>query len=130
MIKRKVESTLNKFFANLRKLMGLLNLTHSFRLIQIAYVVSIVALMTGMVSALVQPVDQRFIIFPGRGAQSISETIINAFVVLLGSLGVYMTYLSGKQTTRPRMSGFYLILAIMLLFSATFLGIYINATKG
>src|SRR3989442_3781750 len=81
------------------------------RWIQVLYLLGIIAFSAGLVNAAVQPVDQRYVIYPQKGFQSISETVVNAFPVLLGASGNYLAYLSGRQTTKPRIANFYLILA-------------------
>jgi uncharacterized membrane protein YoaK (UPF0700 family) len=100
------------------------------RWMQLLYVLAIVAFAAGLVNAAVQPVDQRYVIFPGRGSQSVSETVINSFAILLGAAGFYVSYLSGRQTTKPRLVNFYLILALLLIASAMYLGFYVYTSKG
>ncbi len=132
LIKQAIESTLNKVGGVLKRALrgGGPIFSNRERWIQLLYVLAIVVFAAGLVNAAVQPVDQRFIIFPGRGSQSISETVINAFAILLGAGGLYVSYLSGRQTTKPRMVNFYLILALMLIASAMYLGFYVFSSKG
>jgi heme/copper-type cytochrome/quinol oxidase subunit 3 len=98
--------------------------------IQFLYIVGIVFMAAGIVNALIQPVSSNFIIFPGRSAQSISETFINAIALILGSAGIYVSYLSGRQTTKPRMVNFYLVLGLLLIATALYVGIYVYSSKG
>ena len=98
--------------------------------IQFLYIVGIVFMAAGIVNALIQPVSSNFIIFPGRSAQSISETLINAIALILGSAGIYVSYLSGRQTTKPRMVNFYLVLGLLLIATALYVGIYVYSSKG
>jgi len=87
--------------------------------------------MAGGVSAFFFPVaDQSYIIYPAGGAQSISETVIDACVILLGGAGVYATYVSGRQTTKPRMVNLYLALALLLIALSVLLGIFVSDLKG
>ena len=132
LIKQAIESTLNRIGGVLKRALrsGGPLFSNRERWIQLLYVLAIVVFAAGLVNAAVQPVDQRFIIFPGRGSQSISETVINAFAILLGSAGFYVSYLSGRQTTKPRMVNFYLILALLLIASAMYLGFYVFTSKG
>ncbi len=133
MIKKVLESSYNKVSGALRRNLGrglgLLSPVKG-RWIQVLYLLGIIAFSAGLVNAAVQPVDQRYVIFPGRGFQSISETVINAFAILLGASGVYVSYLSGRQTTKQRMANFYLILALMLIVTAMYIGIYVYTSKG
>jgi hypothetical protein len=99
------------------------------RWIEILYVFGIVTMASGIVNAAIQPVDSRYIIFPGQGSQSITETIINALALMLGATGIYLSYLSGRQTTKPRMVTFYLILGLLLLGTGIYIGIYVYSSK-
>ena len=83
----------------------------------------------GVVNAAIQPVDIRYIVFPGRTAQSISETVINALALVLGAAGIYLSFLSGRQTTKPRMVNFYLILGLLLIATGMYVGIYVYHSK-
>jgi len=97
--------------------------------IQLLYIVGVVFMAAGIVNALIQPVSSNFIIFPGRSAQSISETVINAIALILGSAGIYVSYLSGRQTTKSRMASFYLVLGLLLIATALYVGIYVYSSK-
>jgi uncharacterized membrane protein YsdA (DUF1294 family) len=100
------------------------------RWIELLYILALLAMAAGIVNAAIQPVDQRYVIYPVRGAQSVSETAIDAFTILLGAAGVYLAALSGRQTTKPRIANFYLVLALMLIGSAIYIGVYIYSFKG
>lgn len=97
--------------------------------IQFLYIIGVVFMAAGIVNALIQPVSSNFIIFPGRSAQSISETVINAIALILGSAGIYVSYLSGRQTTKSRMASFYLVLGLLLIATALYVGIYVYSSK-
>jgi hypothetical protein len=85
-------------------------------LLPVLYTLIMVGLMGGFVSALAFPVpDQGQLVFPAMGAQSIPEAILDSFVILLGGAGIYLTYVSGRQTTRARAVSMYLGLALLLL---------------
>jgi hypothetical protein len=99
------------------------------RWIEILYILGVVAMASGIVNAAIQPVDSRYIIFPGQGSQSITETVINALALMLGATGIYLSYLSGRQTTKPRMVTFYLILGLLLIGTGVYIGIYVYSSK-
>ena len=133
MIKKALESSYNRVSGVVRRSfargLGFLWQAKG-RWIQVLYLLGIIAFSAGLVNAAVQPVDQRYVIFPQKGFQSISETVINAFAILLGASGIYVAYLSGRQTTKPRMANFYLILALMLIATGMYIGIYVYNSKG
>jgi hypothetical protein len=99
--------------------------------IQLAYLLVIVAFMAGFVSAVFFPVaNQGLIVYPTGGAQTIPETVIDAVVILFGGAGVYVAYLSGRQTTKPRMVNLYLGIALVLIVVSVFMGIQLSHLKG
>ncbi len=100
-------------------------------LLQLFYILAVTGLMGGFISAVDFPVpNQGAVIYPGAGAQTIPEAVINGFVILLGAAGIYLTFISGRQTTKPRMVNFYLILALLLIATGMYLGFYVFNAKG
>jgi hypothetical protein len=97
--------------------------------IEFLYVAGIIALSAGIVSALVSPTPEQYIIYPGRSGQSISETIFYAMAMVLGFGGLYFSFLSGRQTIKPRLVGFFLILGLILIAVAIYLEMYIYFAK-
>ena len=107
------------------------SLTRGGGLIQALYVILLVALMAGFVNAVVFPVpNQSYIPYPGSSAMTIAEAIVDAFVIVVGGAGIYLVYLSGRQTTRTRTVNLYLGMALLLLVVAIFTGIDIAILKG
>ena len=98
--------------------------------LQLAYVLVVVGLMAGFVNAVVLPVkNQAEPIYPASGAQTIPETFIDAMVILLGGAGIYLTYMSGRQTTKSRMVNMYLGVAILLIAISVLMGLYLVSLK-
>jgi uncharacterized membrane protein YcfT len=99
--------------------------------LQVIYILVIVALMAGFVNAVVLPVpNQTAAVYPTTGAQSIPETFIDGMVILLGAAGIYLTYMSGRQTTKSRMVNLYLSVALLLILISTMTGLYLVNLKG
>jgi heme/copper-type cytochrome/quinol oxidase subunit 3 len=133
MIKQKLESVYDRTFGVLRSLVERLAGPFSNRAswIEVIYVLGIVAFMAGFINAVFFPVpNQGLIVYPGGGAQTIPEAVIDTFVILLGGSGIYLTYLSGRQTTRSRMVNIYLAVALFLIFLSIYMGLYINGING
>ncbi len=85
-------------------------------LLPVVYVLILVGIMGGFVNALTLPVpNQGLVVYPGPGAQTIPEATLDSFVILLGGAGIYLTYMSGRQTTRTRAVNMYLGLALLLI---------------
>ena len=105
--------------------------TRGSGLLQLIYVLALVGLMAGFISAVFSPVaNQSYIVYPSSGAQTIPEMLVDSFVILVGGAGIYMTYLSGRQTTRTRTVNLYLGLAILLVTVSVLTGIEIAILKG
>ena len=99
-------------------------------LLQVVYVLAVTSLMAGFVSAVDFPVpDQGVVIYPGPGAQTIPEAVINAFVILLGAGGVYIALISGRQTTKTRTVNIFLLAAVMLIALSVLVGMSISFLK-
>ena len=95
------------------------------RSIEVVYIAGIVVMSAGIVSALTSPVSQYYIIYPERDAQSIPETVINAMALMMGFGGLYFSYLSGRQTVKPRLVGFFLILGLLSIAGAIYIQLYV-----
>lgn len=107
------------------------SLTKRGGFVQALYVLVLVALMAGFVTAIVYPTpNQTYIPYPNGQAETIPEAIVNAFVIFAGGAGVYLVYLSGRQTVRSRTVNLYLGLALLLLVVAIFAGIDLAILKG
>ena len=102
-------------------------------ILQVIYVVVAIGLLAGFVDAVVLPlpsVYQAQPVYSGTGQQTIAETFIDAMVILLGGAGIYLTYISGRQTTRSRMVNLYLGFAILLIAISVMMGLYLVTIKG
>ena len=133
MIRRVLERSYNVTIGTLRNaLAGLLGAISSRTgLVQLLYVVALVALMGGFVNAIFFPLpNQGQIIFPGSGSQTIPEAVLDASVILIGGIGIYVTFMSGRQTTRSRMVNLYLGIAVLLIALSVFMGLYLTQLKG
>ena len=133
MIRRVLERSYSMTIGALRNaLAGVLGSVSSRTgLIQLLYVIALVALMGGFVNAIFFPLpNQGQIIYPGAGSQTIAEAVLDASVILLGGAGIYVTYISGRQTTKSRMVNLYLGIALLLLALSVFMGLYLTVLKG
>lgn len=93
------------------------------------YVLGIILMTAGLVCAVLEPVNFGYTIFPSSGAQSATETGIDALAVLLGAAGVYLSYVSGRQTTKSRVVNFYLTIGLLMIAISVFIGIYVLQSK-
>ena len=100
-------------------------------LVQVLYVIVLIGLMAGFVSAITYPVaNETLIPYPSGANETVPEAVVDAMVIILGGAGIYLTYLSGRQTVRPRAVNFYLALALLLLIVSLFIGFNLAILKG
>ena len=99
------------------------------RWIEVLYLIGMVLLTAGLVCAAIDPVDIGYVIFPSSGAQSATETGVDALALLIGSIGIYLSYLSGRQTTKSRMVNFFLTIGLLMIAIAVYKGIYVLSSK-
>jgi len=100
-------------------------------LLQLIYVLFVVALAAGFINAVVFPVpNQSYIPYPGGSAETVPEAIIDSFVIIVGGAGIYLAVLSGRQTVRTRTVSLYLGLALLLIVVSLFTGIDLAILKG
>ena len=133
MIRETLESAYRKTIGAVREgAVGLLgSLARQGNLVQVLYLLVLVGLMAGFVTALVYPVpNQTYIPYPNGQAETIPEAVVNAFVIFAGGGGIYLVFLSGRQTVRARTVNLYLGLALLLLVVAVFAGIDLAILKG
>lgn len=133
MIRNLLESgyrkTIGAVWNLLRRIVG--SAVNKWGVVQVLYVIIVVALMAGFVNAVVLPVpNQAQPVYPATGSQTIPETFINAMVILFGGAGIYLTYVSGRQTTRSRMVNLYLGFALLLIAVSVLMGLYLVTLKG
>ena len=96
---------------------------------QVVYILGIVLMTAGLVSAVIQPVNFGYVIFPSAGAESATETGVDSLTVIIGAVGIYISYLSGRQTTKPRMVNFLLGIGLLLIAISVYIGIYVLSQK-
>jgi hypothetical protein len=69
-------------------------------------------------------------IVPNATVQNAIETFILLFTYILGSLGAYSLYISGKQTVRARSSEMFFTFGLVLVAFSIYLGYYVLTQKG
>lgn len=107
------------------------SITKRAGLLQLLYVLFVVALAAGFINAVVFPVpNQSYIPYPGGSAETVPEAIIDSFVIIVGGAGIYLAVLSGRQTVRTRTVSLYLGLALLLIIVSLFTGIDLAILKG
>jgi hypothetical protein len=105
--------------------------TRGGSILELVYILALVGLMAGFVSAVFTPVaNQSYIVYPSSTSQSIPELLVDSMVIFVGGAGVYLIFLSGRQTTRARTVNLYLALAVLLVTVSVLTGIEVSILKG
>lgn len=131
MIRDWFDSHVNALFNRLTKLAGRNGLAGEIRQrwMEVLYILGILLMTAGLVNAVLQPVNIGYVIYPSTSDQSATETGVDALALLIGAVGVYLSYLSGRQTTKSRMVNFYLTIGLLLIAIAVYMGIYVLGSK-
>ena len=97
------------------------------------YLIALFLLMAGIINAVgnagTAGIDQQTIV-PNASIQNMTETFIMLFGYIVGALGAYALYLSGRQTIRARSAEMFFVGGIALIAVAMTLGYYILNVKG
>ena len=131
MIRERVESLISGISARFRQGVVRSGASNAVKnnWIEVVYLAGIIVMAAGVVSALASPVSQSYLIFPSANGQTIAETAINSMALAMGFIGLYISYLSGRQTVKPRLVGFYLIVGLLLIAGAIYIEFYIYTSK-
>src|SRR5579863_49959 len=115
-------ATLSSFFTTI---------TRGGGLVELLYVLLLVGLMAGFIDAVVFSVpNQSLVVYSSGGAQTVPEAVLDAFVIFVGGAGVYLAYISGRQTTRSRTVTLFLGLALLMIIVSVFTGMELAILKG
>lgn len=97
--------------------------------IEAIYITGIVVMSAGAVSAFASPVPQTYPIYPSTSGESIEEMVIYSMAMLLGFGGLYLSYLSGRQTVRPRLVSIFLMVGLIMIAIAIYIEMYVFISK-
>ena len=97
------------------------------------YLLALYLLIAGLINAISNAGEAGINLTPivaNPNAQNVTETIIIMFGYIIGSLGAYALYLSGRQTIRARSAEMFFVGGIALIAIAMTFGYYILALTG
>jgi hypothetical protein len=92
------------------------------------YLLALYLLVAGLINAISNAGEAGINLSPivaNPNAQNVTETIIIMFGYIIGSLGAYALYLSGRQTIRARSAEMFFVGGIALMAIAMTVGYYI-----
>ena len=97
------------------------------------YLLALFLLMAGVINAVANAstagIESQTIV-PNASIQNTTETFIMLFGYIVGALGAFALYLSGRQTIRARSAEMFFVGGIALIAVAMTLGYYIINAKG
>lgn len=131
LIRQWLESRVSGIEERLEKAAGRSGVSAAIRnnWVETIYIIGIVVLSAGLVSALAAPVPETYIIYPSTGGETVSEMAIYSMAMLLGFGGLYLSYLSGRQTVKPRLVNFFLTVGVILVGIAIYIEMYVFFAK-
>jgi hypothetical protein len=97
------------------------------------YLLALYLLVAGLINAISSAGEAGINLSPivaNPDAQNVTETIIIMFGYIIGSLGAYALYLSGRQTIRARSAEMFFVGGMALIAIAMTVGYYILALTG
>ncbi len=100
--------------------------------IEITYLTILFLFAGGLVNGLIEgtsPLMQNYVIFPQRGIQTVTETLVYVFAMAAGTAGIYFLYMGGRQSMRRRISDFYVLIGFTAVLLAIALSLYIVGVK-
>lgn len=101
--------------------------------IEWVYLLALYLLIAGLINAISNAGEAGINLTPivaNPNAQNVTETIIIMFGYIIGSLGAYALYLSGRQTIRARSAEMFFVGGIALIAIAMTFGYYILSLTG
>lgn len=102
------------------------------RVLEIVYLIAILLFSSGLINGLIEgssPYAGNFLIYPRSGIQTIPETFIYLFTMLIGSAGMYLLYLGGRQGLRRRIANFYLVFGFSTVIIALSFALFVFELK-
>lgn len=102
------------------------------RVLAIVYLIAILLFSSGLINGLIEgssPYVGNFLIYPRSGIQTLPETFIYLFTMLIGSAGMYLLYLGGRQGLRRRIANFYLVFGFSTVIIALSFALFVFELK-
>ncbi len=102
------------------------------RVLEIVYLIAILLFSSGLINGMIDgssPYIGNFLIYPRSGIQTLPETFIYLFTMLIGSAGMYLLYLGGRQGLRRRIANFYLAFGFSTVIIALSFALFVFELK-
>ena len=99
--------------------------------LDISYIAVLFFFSAGIINGVIEGarLPEGYVIFPQRGIQTASETIVYVFAMVMGTVGFYSLYLGARESFKRRISDFYIMIGFSSVLIAIFLTLYIFSIK-
>ncbi len=138
-VKRSLQTTAEKLNSKFRRSSFGRTVTNPTSLVSLRsrgiewiYILTLLLLAAGVINAASNagtPGINSESIVPNPSVQSTVETFIMLFGYIVGAIGVYAFFLSGRQTIRARSAEMFFVFGILLVSVAVTLGYYVLNSK-
>ncbi|MCP8308294.1 MAG: hypothetical protein H3Z52_05960 [archaeon] len=114
-----------------KRLIRLYSIFSLRRLIEIAYMLALLFLFAGIINALLEgQYYSDYTIVPSFRIQSLVETFLNLFAIIIGTSGIYLMYLGGRRTGAKKAPSLYVISGLTVLIISVLIWLFIIGVKG
>jgi hypothetical protein len=96
------------------------------------YLIILFLFIAGVINAVINSSNPNVaaqVIVPSPSVQSPTETFVMLFTYIIGALGAYALYLSGRQTIRARSAEIFFVSGFLLMAFAMTIGYYVLSYK-
>ena len=99
--------------------------------LEVSYIAIIFIFSAGIINGLLEGsrLPEGYVIFPQRGIQTASESIVYLFAMVMGTVGFFFIYLGSRESFKRRISDFYIMFGFSSVLVAIFLSLYIFSVK-
>tara|TARA_B100001971_G_C18168577_1_gene525722 strand:+ start:249 stop:665 length:417 start_codon:yes stop_codon:yes gene_type:complete len=97
----------------------------------VSYITILFIFSAGIINGLIEGsrLPGGYVIFPQGGIQTASESIVYLFTMVMGTAGFYFIYLGARESSKRRISDFYMMFGFSSVLVAIFLSLYIFSIK-
>lgn len=135
-LKKNIAKTVNRqtegilYSSTIKRTTFIVNIIKA-RGLEILYISSLFLLSAGIVNGLLEGprLPTGYVIFPQRGIQTGSEIFVYLFIMVMGTLGIYLIYMGARDSSKRRVSNFYIIFGFSAVLIAVSLIFYIFFIK-
>jgi hypothetical protein len=118
-------------FSNFSKSITTITNIVKSRGLEVSYIAIIFIFSAGIINGIVEGsrLPEGYVIWPQGGIQTVSESIVYLFTMVMGTVGFYFLYLGARESYKRRISDFYIVFGFSSVLIAIFISLYIFSIK-